>query len=156
MDGLKAIANDPDGRADIRSITIEGGQTNVRAAIHFNTSEAKIAVENMRSHVRLLEHHEDTAQSMVLMTFYQSNLKDSDLQKRSGEQVVIQSISDKPRPLVYASELAKAHIKHEIAESEGNIYKKGFYVDVIVDRTGERIAAYKVTALHEIIDLPDD
>lgn len=109
----------------------------------------------MREHLRLIEHHEDLSKPMVLMTFFQSNLKDVDLQSRSGEQVIIQSISPKPRPLIYASDMAKARIKHEISESEGNIYKKGFYVDVVVDMTGEKIAAYKVTNFHQVIDLPD-
>ncbi|MGB5091678.1 MAG: hypothetical protein WBN97_00005, partial [Parvibaculum sp.] len=142
MDGLAAIANDPNGRADIKSIMIEGGETNVRAAIQFNSSESRAIIENMREHLRMIEHHEDTPKVMVLMKFFQSNLKNADLEKRSGEQVIIPSVSEKPRPLVYASENAKSRIKHEIADSEGNIYKKGFYVDVMVDMDGSRIAAY--------------
>jgi hypothetical protein len=155
MAGLSAIANDPNGRADISSIVVEGGITNVRAAITFDTQQARTAIGNMREHIRLIEHHEDQRKEMVLMRFFQSNLKDSELQAKSGEQVIIQSLSDKPRPLVYASEIAKARIKHEIADSEGNIYKKGFYVDVVVDMAGEKVAAFKVTNLHEVIDLPD-
>ncbi len=156
MDGLTAIANDRDGRANIRSIVIEGGQTNVRAAIQFDTSESRVMLENMREHLRMIEHHEDTPRPMVLMKFFQSNLKSADLEKRSGEQVIVPSVSDKPRPLVYASENARARIKHEIADSVGNIYKKGFYVDVLVDMDGSRIAAYKVTNFHDVIDLPED
>jgi hypothetical protein len=155
MEGLVAIAKDPKGRMDIKSIFIEGGQSNVRAAIHFDTQQAITAIGNMREHIRLIEHHEDLNRPMVLMTFFQSNLRDSELQIRSGEQVVIQSINTKPRPLVYASEMAKDRIKHEISQSEGNIYKKGFYVDVVVDMAGEKIAAYKITNFHNVIDLPD-
>jgi hypothetical protein len=154
MEGIAAIANDPNGRADISSILIEGGETKIRAAITFTTQEARTAIGNMREHIRMIEHHEDLTKTMVLMTFFQSNLKDAELQSRSGEQVVIQSIDPRPRPLVYASEMAKARIKHEVSESEGNIYKKGFYVDVVVDMAGDRIAAYKITNFHEVIDLP--
>jgi hypothetical protein len=155
MDGIASIANDPNGRADISSILIEGGKTNIRAAISFDTQQARTAIGNMREHIRLIEHHEDQSRKMVLMTFFQSNLRDAELQSRSGEQVVIQSVDHRPRPLVYASDLAKARIKHEVAESEGNIYKKGFYVDVVVDMAGDRVAAYKVTNFHQVIDLPD-
>jgi hypothetical protein len=155
MAGIVAIANDRNGRGDIRSITIENGKTEVRASVQFDTQQARTAVENMRDHIRLIEHHEDESRMMVLMRFFQSNLKDSELQRRSGEQVIIQSIDIHPRPLVYASEMAKDRIKHEIMESEGNIYKKGFYVDVIIDMVGERVAAYKVTNFHQVVDLPD-
>jgi hypothetical protein len=90
------------------------------------------------------------------MRFFQSNLKDAELQKPSGEQVIIQAIDPRPRPLVYASELAKERIKHETVESEANIFKKGFYVDLVVDMAGDRVAAYKVTNFHQVIDLPGE
>ncbi len=155
MEGMAAIANDPNGRQDIESIVIEGGQSKIRAAIKFTTQEARTAIGNMREHVRIIEHHEDHNKRMVLMRFFQSNLKDAELQRPSGEQVIIQAIDHRPRPLVYASEMAKDRIKHEISESEANIFKKGFYVDVLVDMVGDRVAAYKVTNFHEVIDLPD-
>jgi hypothetical protein len=156
MDGLTAIANDPNGRQDIEHITIEGGQSNIRAAIKFDTQQARAAIGNMREHIRMIEHHEDHTKKMVLMRFFQSNIKDTELQKPSGEQVIIQSIDPRPRPLVYASELAKERIKHETIQSETNIFKRGFYVDVLVDMAGDRIAAYKITNFHEVIDLPDE
>ena len=36
-----------------------------------------------------------------------------------------------------------------------NLYKKGFYVDVEVDKFQDRVAAYKLLSVHDIIDLPD-
>lgn len=156
MDGITAIANDPNGRQDIEFIVLEGGKSNVRAAIKFDTQQARTAIGNMREHIRLIEHHEDLTKKMVLMRFFQSNIKDAQLQKPSGEQVIIQSIDPRPRPLVYASELAKERIKHETIDSEANIFKKGFYVDVLVDMAGDRVAAYKVTNFHEVIDLPEE
>jgi hypothetical protein len=59
-------------------------------------------------------------------------------------------------PLVYASDLAEQRIKHEIAEAENNVFKKGFIVDVNVQTKGGRPVAYRVTNLHQVIDLPDD
>jgi hypothetical protein len=155
MEGLTAIANDPDGRTDIQSIVIEGGKENVRAAITFTTPEARVAIDNMREHIRMIDHHEDEPHSMVLMRFFQSNLKDVPLEKRTTHRVIIESISPQDKPLVYGSDIAKDRITHEISEAEGNLYKKGFYVDVIVDMSEDKIAAYKVTNFHYIIDLPD-
>jgi hypothetical protein len=155
MDGLVAIANDPNGRIDISSIEVSGGVTNVRAKMSFTAHEARLVVVNMQDHIRLIEHHEDSPHKMVMMKFYQSNLKNADLQSKSGEQVIVEAISSKPRPLVYASEHAKTHIKHEISETEGNIYRKGFYVDLSVEMSDNRIVAYKVTNFHQVIDLTD-
>ena len=155
MQGLAAIANDPNGRANISSVYVEGSVSKVRAAITFDTDQARTALGNMREHVRMIEHHEDLNKKMVLMKFFQSNLRDAELQTRSGMQVIIQSVDARPKPLVYASELAKERIAHEIAGDDRNIYKKGFYVDVVVDMAGDRVAAYKVTNFHSIIDLPD-
>ena len=56
---------------------------------------------------------------------------------------------------MYASELAEQRIKHEIRESEDNVYKKGFVVDVNVKMVNGRPSVYAVTNLHEIIDLDD-
>lgn len=113
-------------------------------------------MNNMHDHLREIERHENKPQEMVLMRFFQSNLKDPKLERPTGELVIIDSISDKPRPLVHASELAKERIKHEIAESKDNIFKKGFYVDVFVDTAAGKIAAYKLINFHQVIDLPDD
>lgn len=90
------------------------------------------------------------------MAFEQSNKKDSAVGKRTGEWVKIEAISDRHLPLVYASELAEARIKHEIRESEDNVYKKGFVIDVNVEHRGGKPVAYRVTNVHQVIDLPDD
>lgn len=40
--------------------------------------------------------------------------------------------------------------------SDINPTKMAFYVDVVVMVANERMAAYKVTALHDVIELEDD
>ncbi len=47
-------------------------------------------------------------------------------------------------------------MKHEITEADENIFKKGFMVDVNVETKGGRPVAYRVTNLHQVIDLPED
>ena len=70
--------------------------------------------------------------------------------------MVIEAISEKYRPLVYASKLAADRIKDEIRNSPGNIYKKGFDVDVNVETKQGRPVAYRVTHVHDVIDMADD
>ena len=92
---------------------------------------------------------------LVLITFKQSNVKDIAMGKRTGERVAIEDISSRDLPLIYASELAEQRIKHEVREADENVYKKGFIVDVNVQLVGGRPAGYRVTNLHQVIDLPE-
>ena len=90
------------------------------------------------------------------MYFTRSDIGDVKLGKRSGERVVIENISDRDLPLIYASNLSEQRIKHEIRDAEDNIYHKGFVVDVNVQTKGGKPAAYAVTNVHQVIDLPED
>ncbi len=92
----------------------------------------------------------------MLMVFTQSNVKDVATGKRTGERVLIEDISQRDLPLIYASELAEQRIKHEVRDADENVYKKGFIVDVNVQLAGGRPAGYRVTNLHQVIDLPSD
>jgi hypothetical protein len=90
------------------------------------------------------------------MLFVQSNIKRPAMEKRTGERVIIEEIAKADRPLIYASELAEQQIKHEMIEADENVYKKGFVVDIYIETKNDRPVAYKVTNLHQVIDLPDD
>jgi hypothetical protein len=41
-------------------------------------------------------------------------------------------------------------------EADDNVYKKGFVVDVNVQLVNGKPAAYRVTNVHQVIDLPSD
>ena len=155
-DQVAAIASNPDSALEIAAIEVEDGEHRVKAAFKFSTSEAKDIERRINDHRRELEHSAGTDHERVLMTFTRSDVRQSVVGKRSGELVRIGAISDRSLPLIYASELAEREIKHEIAEAEDNVYKKGFVVDVNVeDRSGKPLA-YRVTNLHQVIDLPDE
>jgi hypothetical protein len=89
------------------------------------------------------------------MVFVQSNVKDTEVGKRTGERVVVENILDRDLPVIYASELAEQRIKHEIREADDNVYKKGFVVDVNVELRNGKPVAYRVTHCHQVVDLPD-
>ncbi|QOZ55155.1 hypothetical protein XH90_30035 [Bradyrhizobium sp. CCBAU 53338] len=156
MGSVVAIANDPNGHARLKAVVFEDGKKKVRAALSFDTLQAREAQRQIEDQKLQLESSSTTADHRrVLMTFKQSNVKDSVMGKRTGERVAIEDISPRDLPLIYASELAEQRIKHEVREADDNVYKKGFIVDVNVQLSGGRPAGYRVTNLHQVIDLPE-
>lgn len=155
MGSVAAIANDPDGSAVLEAVVFEDGKRKVRAALKFTSKQAFRASEQIERHRQQLEKKADVDFERRLMIFRQANVKAPPVGKRTGEWVMIEEISDAELPLVYASDIAEQRIKHEIKEADDNIFKKGFIVDVNVQTKGGRPVAYRVTNLHQVIDLPD-
>lgn len=153
---VAAIANNPGSKLSLAAIEVKNGQHETRAFFEFDTGEAKVIQEQIELHKLALEHQRGDTHERVLMVFTRSDVRSTKLGKRSGEQVRIESISHRSMPLIYSSSLAEEQIKYEITEAEDNVYKKGFIVDVSVERRQSRVAAYRVLHLHQVIDLPDD
>jgi hypothetical protein len=153
---VAAIANDPRGSARIEAAVFEDGKRKIRAAIKFRTPEARRAIDKIEAHRLQLEKKSGADHTRVFMIFHQANVRASPLGKRTGERVRIDEISRKVLPLIYASELAEERIKSEIREAEDNLFRKGFVVDVNVAAIDGRPVAYRVTNVHQVIDLPDD
>jgi hypothetical protein len=155
MGAVQAIANDPNGSSKIEAVVFKDEKKDILAAIKFDTGQARVAQKELTQHVIEIEHKTATDHRRVLMTFVQSNVKDAELWRRTGERVKIESISDRDLPVIYASDLAERRIKHEIREGDDNVFKKGFVVDVNVELRGDKPVAYRVTDCHQVIDLPD-
>lgn len=152
----QAIATDPNATSTLKAATFEDGQRKIIASYTFSTTQAISAQETIDVTYRELEKPGHAEHERVLMVFTRSDTGNASIGKRSGERVVIGEISPKPLALMYASQLAEERIKHEIRESEDNIYKKGFVVDVNVRTVGAKPSVYAVLNVHEIIELPDD
>jgi hypothetical protein len=155
MGAVSAIANDPNGRATVQAVAFEDGERKIKAAMTFDTSQAREAQRQIEEQKLLLEAGSSADHQRVLMVFKQTNVKDTTMGKRTGERVMIDDISPKDLPLIYASELAEQRIKHEVREADENVYKKGFIVDVNVQLLGTRPVGYRVTHVHQVIDLPE-
>jgi hypothetical protein len=155
-DATRAIAHDPKATAKLEAATFEDGKRKIRAAFKFSTSEAIELGKTIDAEYKRLETPKDSLAERVLMIFTRSDINDAPPDKRSGERVLISEISDRELPLIYASGLAEERIKHETRETDENIFKKGFVVDVMVLKKGERPVAYKVLNVHSVIDLPDE
>lgn len=153
---MDAVAHNPGSKLSLAAIEIKNGEHEVREVFTFDTAQARAIQENVEVHRYQIENAVGGAHERVLMVFTRADVRMSALGKRSGEQVVIEPISKRSMPLIYNSELAEQQIKHEITEAEDNLFKKGFVVDVTVDERQGRPAAYRVTNLHQVIDLDDD
>jgi hypothetical protein len=156
MGAVAAIANDPGGRSTLQAVAFEDGKNKIKAAISFDTTQARQAQRQIEDQQLLLEAKESADHPRVLMVFTQSNIKDATMGKRTGERVKVEELSSRDLPLIYASDLAEQRIKHEVREADDNVYKKGFVVDVNVQLVNGKPAAYRVTNVHQVIDLPSD
>lgn len=150
---VRSITADPAASHTLEAATFEDGRREVRAAFRFTAPEARTAEVNIEDRLRILADPATTPRYRVLMVFTRSDINNASLNKKSGERVVINEISDKPLALMYGSEVAEQRIKHEIREADDNVFKKGFVVDVLVRRHGGKDVAYSVIGLHSVIDI---
>jgi hypothetical protein len=146
---VAAVAHDP--QANMSLTVYEQGDT--RVAFQFTTAEARRAESNIIEHRAELERTTDADHKRVLMTFTRTNVGHAKAGQRSGDRVQISTIAKRALPIVYASTLAEERIRHEIAEADENVYKKAFDVDVNVEERDGRAIAYRIVAVHGVIDL---
>ena len=152
VDTVMATANDPDGRASIKAISYAKDGEKTDFSVEFNSIEARMAVEQIEGQFREIAKVTDFDHENKLLTFYQSNRKDSG---KTGEKGIIEDISAKPLAVVYASDLARERIKSEMLSGDRNVYKLGFFVDVNVATKGGQPVAYRITSVRDVIDLPE-
>lgn len=154
-DMVKSVAHDSDGRATIENVTFEHGVWTRKLSVSFTTSDARQAVKILEAHKLDLEKTESADYTRVTMVFERSSTRDASVGKRSGERVIIDAISDKALTLIYASEMAERQIKREIREADDNVFKKAFVVDVNVELRAGQPIGYRITHVHQVIDLPE-
>jgi len=155
-DTIRAIAQDPDGTAQVKTYRYVEGFWRSEIEVEFTSKEAREAQSTIEGQRQALEKSGTVDHSRVLMTFKRPDIGDANVGVRSGERVIIEAISLRDLPLIYGSEMAEDRIKDEMRNSEGNPFHKGFVVDVNVQTKGGRAAAYAVTHVHQIIDLDGD
>lgn len=154
--GVKAVARDPKGRVRIKSASFVDGEKQIATVFEFDTQNARIAEEELEDHKLEIEQKQHAPHERVLMVFARCDKGSAKLGKSTGERAIIEEISPKDFPLIYASEMAETRIKHEVREAEENVFKKGFVVDAFVQQNNGRPVAYRITNVHQVIDLPED
>lgn len=151
-----AIANDPDGAAELEAAAFEDGKRKVRAAFKFKTKEARAAEQQISDHRRAMENVSAADHERVLMHFVRPSIELTKTHKRTGERAIIEAIHPKALAVVYASDLARERVFHEMREAESNIFRVVFDVDVNVEMMNGRPVAYRIMHVHSVIDAPDD
>lgn len=116
----------------------------------FNFQESNSAQNQLEKEIESIKSIQPTDEvySRVLMTIYQMR---SDMNTDTGNKAIIDSISKKKIGIVFETD----DLKSCILNSEYNPAKKAFLVDVVVQTVNEKLAAYKVMALHDTIDLDE-
>lgn len=152
---VAAIANDPNGSATIKAATYENKQRQVKAAIRFDTEQAKIAETQIAAQKLELESKSDAEHKRVLMRFVRPSIEKVASHKRTGERALVEAVFDKPLSVFYASDLAREKIQHELKAGDGNVFRLLFDVDVNVEMSKGKPVAYRVMAVHDITDSPE-
>lgn len=153
---VAAVAHDPSGSLSLSAAVFEDGERKIRAAFQFGTREAREAERQIEQQREEIDRASDADYKRVLMTFARTNVSHAKAGKKSGDLVTIEAVHPKPLPIVYASDLAEQRVRHEIADADENVYKKGFDVDVNVELRNGRPIAFRLVSLHSVIDLPED
>ncbi len=155
IDQVAAIANAPNSSLEVAAIDYKSGEEEVKASFKFKTEEARAIRDNASERRRLIEQTSNASHPRMLMVFAQTNVKTSKVgAKRTGDRVVIDAVSPgKDLPLVYASPMAEQEIKQEIRDAQDNIYRKAFEVGVNVEMRNGKPIAYRLTDVHDVLDL---
>jgi hypothetical protein len=153
---VRALSKDAGGEMRLERVAYEKGVLQKRLLLEFGTAQARRAEETLAEQTKVIDAVSHVDYSRKLMTFERSRKSDTDLEKPTGELVIIEEVVPQPKALIYGSDLVEQQIKHEIREADDNIYKKGFIVDANARLRAGRIIGYVVTAVHQVIDLGDD
>lgn len=148
IDGMFAInANDAKGKTSISAININNPSFSFTNCT-FNFHDSNSAQNQIRQERTALMEEAPEKQKFErqLMVIYQVR---GDKSKDKGNKAVIESISTKKLALLFDSD----ELKQSILFSDENPMKKGYFVDGEIFYSNDKAAAYKITALHDIIDL---
>ncbi len=142
-------AGDNKGKTTIGAID-RSNKSQIYNGCTFNYFESNSAQNQIKTEKELLK--EDNPEKRVfkreLMTVFQMRSKlDSD----TGNKAVIESLSSKRMNVVFSNE----ELKSKVLFLDENPAKKAFFVDGEILSIGGKDVAYKITALHDIIDLED-
>ena len=141
------IAGDNKGELEIGAIT-KGDGNNILVGCTLNYIDCNKGKNQIKKEADRLKSLTPASEkySRQLMTIYQLR---SDMGNDIGNKAVIEGISKKRIAVVFETD----ELKEKILHSDSNPVKHAFLVDVEVQTVNEKIAAYKVLSLYDIIEL---
>jgi hypothetical protein len=151
-----AIAHDENGTALLEAAVFEDGERKVRAGFKFNTQQAREAERQIGEHRQELEEQTAAEHPRVMMRFVRPSIEKVSSHRRTGERALVEAVHPKPLAVLYASDLARERIQHELKEAEGNPFNLLFDVDVNVEVSRGKPVAYRIVAVHDVTDAPEE
>jgi hypothetical protein len=141
---VEPIARDNASQLNVQTV-IEGG-------VHYNITVNSLQANAIQNAVRReLAGSKEIASGRhekVLMYLHQAR---NDPKSTVGDRAIIETLTDVPVKIVFASEQLKAEVIH----GSENPFRKAFVVDVEVGTVNGRPALYKIVAVHDTVDRPD-
>ena len=152
----QAIAHDENGSSRLEAAAFEDGERKVRAAFKFTTVEAREAERQINEHKAELDATEGAEHNRVMMRFVRPSIEKVSSHKRTGERALIEAIYPKPLAVLYASDMARERIQHELKDSAVNPFNLLFDVDVNVEISRGNPVAYRIVDMHDVASAPDE
>ncbi len=148
---MTITAGDKNGTMEIGAIN-SADKSLVFVGCAFNFTESNSAQNQLAKEIEALRviAPADNTYTRQLMKIYQMR---SDMSNDKGNKAIIDSIAPKKKVgVVFETD----DLKERILNSDENPAKKAYLVDVVVQTIDGKLAAYKVTSLHDVIDLEEE
>ncbi len=148
-DLLEISANDNKGEMSIGAV-VKTDTGNVYNNCVFNFQGSNSSQNQIEKDIEEMKSAQPSGNvfKRQLMTIYQIR---GDMSSNTGNKAVIDAISSKKLNVVFETD----ELKRKILNSVENPIRKAYLVDVVLMTVEGRQTAYKVTALHDVIDLSD-
>lgn len=148
-DLFTVTAKDRGSKAMIGAIR-KADKINVFNNCTFNSFDGNAAQNQARIETEdgFNENGDEKIYRRKLMKIYQMR---SDMSNDTGNKAVIDAISPRRINLCFETD----ELKMSVLNSENNPIKKVFLVDIVAQTINGKLAAYKVIALHDIMDFDD-
>lgn len=130
------------------SKTVNGNVYNNCTFNYIDSNSAQNQISRKEAELSVPTENGEDIRKNQLMTIHQMV---GDMALDKGNKAVIDAISKRKVGLLFDDD----EIKNQMLHMDGNPTKKAFYVDVSLMYANDRIAAYRVIKLHDIIDLED-
>jgi len=156
-DLLDVVSKNKDGNLGIASLDYNENESEVRLSVKYSSEEAYQARKGALLAQKALEQTGEADYKSVLMYFHQTNIDDPKSSGRTGDKAVIKTISDKPLPVYFVSEVDQQKIAYTLQDPAVNPLKASIIVDVNVETDRNNIPRiYRVIDVLDIIPGEDD
>lgn len=140
-------------RARAGSETASGSK--VYAEIELTSDEAAEVQRGALIAQKVLDYRGEADHKNVLMYFQRTSTEDTKAAGKTDDKAIIRSVSEKPLPVHFASQLDQERINDLKNDPHANPFKAAYRVDVNVEVDRKGVPRfYRVVHLHEI--LPDE